>query len=103
MDALTMPTCICWACGTERELGVSEQPVPLCSEQCREEFVETVNHLISGGTLDEIGVDHMSMLGRQAIDMVLHLRRADRIEEREWREWEYERNRRRKLKSLYPC
>jgi hypothetical protein len=35
--------------------------------------------------------------------MVLHLRRADRIEEREWREWEYERNRRRKLKSLYPC
>lgn len=98
-----MPTVRCFVCESERQLVATEQPFPLCSPACVEEFADTVNHLAAGGSLDEIGVAPGSLLARQAVDMVLTMRRADLIEAREWKEWEYERSRPRPMRPLYPC
>ena len=98
-----MVTCICWSCESERELGFAEPVLPLCSPECEAEFADVVACLASGGSLQELDLDPRSLLAKQAVDMVLTLQRAKRIEARAWKEWEWEQNRPRKLRPLYPC
>ena len=98
-----MPTVRCWTCEIEREISAFEPVQPFCSEECLAEFDDVVACLAAGGSFEEAGVEPGSLLARMAVDVVITRRRAERIEAREWREWEYERNRPRKLRPLYPC
>lgn len=121
-----MPTtAYCIVCGMVRELSAFEQPSALCSDECQADFAEIVGELSAAAAsvprasgigsehtywlrrlapaLERLGIDPRSRLASAAVDEVQRHWRAERVEAREWREYEYERNNRRKLKSLYPC
>ena len=88
-----MVSITCWTCETSRDLGPVEPIQPFCSEECLAEFDDVVACLAVGGSFDEAGVEPGSLLARRAVEVVITKRRSERIEAREWREWEYERNR----------
>jgi hypothetical protein len=91
----------CFTCEQDRALESMETPWPFCGPECEDAFCEVVYSLMAGQTLTDL--DPASLLGRQAIEEVRRLRRAEMIERREWKEWEYERSRPRNLRPLYPC
>jgi hypothetical protein len=99
-----MITFICRTCGEDRELSFD---LPdgwfWCSEECRQEFARVVDHLAAGGDPGELGLDPESMLFREAVREVQARRRVERLYARDVREAEYERNRPRPMKRLYPC
>jgi len=94
----------CRTCGTSRELifgNPSEEA--WCNGACYDVFICAVKHLAAGGDPDEIGLEPGSRLVCEAIREVKALRRLEMVERRDLRQREYERNRPRPLKAIYPC
>ena len=94
----------CRACGEERELEFGRPPgFFFCDRRCAEEFVRVADHLLNGGDPAEIDLDPGSRLFCEAVKDVEAHRRAERSYAREMREVEFESNRPRLMKVLYPC
>jgi hypothetical protein len=93
-----MVTVTCRNCAQEYELVYgSPSELAWCSDECRAEFERVVEHLVAGGDLEELGVDHESRLAIEALKESGARRRRDMVERREVREREAVRSRPRKM------
>jgi hypothetical protein len=98
-----MVTVICRNCGEEYGL-VYGSPTDLawCTDECRAEFDDVVDHLVAGGDPAEIDLDPRSHLYLEACKAVAARRRREMVERRDVREAEYGRSRPKKLRAAYP-
>lgn len=92
----------CWVCEREREIDATDLVTPLCDETCAGEFMDVVEHLASGSSAKELGLDPASRLFQEAVREIEARRRQERIFIRDTREAEWERNRPRRMRPLYP-
>jgi hypothetical protein len=122
-----MVTCRCWTCEHEFEVDATDLVTPFCDETCAQEFADIVERIAARGLprddvgrdmrvglyqdgtrlahaplANELGLDPGSRLFREAIRMVQARRRARGTEARDFREAQYERNRPRPMRPLYP-
>jgi hypothetical protein len=97
-----MVSCLCWTCGHEREIDATELVAPFCDADCYHEFLVVVEHLAAGGDPAEIDVDLDSRLYSEAVREIEWRRRTERIYLRDVREAQYERNKPKPLRPLYP-
>ncbi len=91
----------CRSCGAESEFEFGRAAGDFwCSPECRQEFLDVVACLEKDQPID---IDCESRLFREALKDVQGRRRAERLYIRDVRENEYQRNRPRPFRVLYPC
>jgi hypothetical protein len=89
-----MLTVRCRTCGTEHEVGfISPAEFPWCDHECREVFVEAVQGLINGCSLEQLGIDPDSRLAQEAAKEAWAYHRSQVINARDVKEAQYLRNR----------
>jgi hypothetical protein len=85
-----MPILRCRTCGTEREVGViSPADFPWCDDECWEIFMEAVQGLIGGCSLEHLGIDPDSRLAQEAAKEAWAYHRSEVIYARDLAEQRY--------------
>jgi endogenous inhibitor of DNA gyrase (YacG/DUF329 family) len=89
-----MLTVRCRTCGMEHEVEfVSPAEFPWCDHECREIFVDAVQGLANGYSVEELGIDPDSRLAQEAAKEAWAYHRSEVISARDVKEAQYLRNR----------
>ena len=85
-----MPTVRCRTCGLEHEVEfVSPAEFSWCDHECREIFVDAVQGLANGYSVEELGIDPDSRLAQEAAKEAWRSHRAEVIHARDLAEQRY--------------